>query len=197
MTPRGRTHKNGDCFHGPTNTYTVTSPIGDILVTSCPRGVHSIEQQKGITDDDFLPNVSLQVESVHQQWDDNGYTYKPAVTCIKWLKTYFENSPALKDTKKPGVCLARYNEDSFQAKAWKTLAAEIGLGATVSYSDLAKMCGCPRGARAVGLAMRSNPLMLLVPCHRVIQSGGVPGNYCAGRRNKVKLWLLLHEGASL
>lgn len=56
MSPRGRTHKSGDCYHGPTNTYTVTSPIGDIQVTSCPCGVHSIEQTSDIYENNFFPD---------------------------------------------------------------------------------------------------------------------------------------------
>ena len=47
--------------------------------------------------------------------------------------------------------------------------------------------------RAVGSAMKNNPLSLIVPCHRVVKATGL-GLYHGGKRQKVKLWLLNHEG---
>jgi len=49
-------------------------------------------------------------------------------------------------------------------------------------------------SRAVGAAMKSNPFQLMVPCHRVINSGSKMGAYSGSRRNKTKEWLLKHEG---
>ena len=48
-------------------------------------------------------------------------------------------------------------------------------------------------ARAVGAAMKNNPVCLLVPCHRVVRADGM-GKYSGGRCQKVKQWLLKHEG---
>lgn len=45
----------------------------------------------------------------------------------------------------------------------------------------------------MGYAMGHNPVGLVVPCHRVVTSSGKPGNYCRGRRNWLKAWLLEHE----
>ncbi|PSN50012.1 hypothetical protein C0J52_03293 [Blattella germanica] len=52
-------------------------------------------------------------------------------------------------------------------------------------------------AQAVGNAMASNPLQIIVPCHRVIRSGGLLGQYSRGTKNTVKLWLLEHEGLKI
>lgn len=195
--PKRIRSKVPDCHHGPTNSFTVSSPIGEIIITSCPRGVHGICQSNDLTDDNFQPDYSMRVEKLQQQWDDNGYTYKPAITCINWLKVYFENVNNIKNTEEPSICFTSYKPDSFNVKVWQTLTIDVPVSSTISYGDLAAKTGNSRAARAVGMAMKRNPFQLLVPCHRVIQSGGCVGNYCSGQRNKVKLWLLMHEGATL
>lgn len=67
----------------------------------------------------------------------------------------------------------------------------VGYGATVSYGELARMVGSSRAARAVGTAMSTNPIPLVVPCHRVVRSDGSVGEY--GGRPEVKTWLIEHE----
>ena len=69
----------------------------------------------------------------------------------------------------------------------------VDYGTTVSYGELAFMAGSPGAARAVGTAMSSNPIPLVVPCHRVVRSDGSVGEY--GGRPDVKAWLLEHESA--
>lgn len=80
----------------------------------------------------------------------------------------------------------------FQRRVWKELAA-IPRGETRSYSDVARAIGMPRGARAVARACASNPVPVLVPCHRVIEKGGGIGDYSGGAHRK--LCLLQNEGA--
>lgn len=70
----------------------------------------------------------------------------------------------------------------------------VPLGQTVSYGELAERVGSPGAARAVGSAMRRNPLAIVVPCHRVLPQNGALGNYTGGVDKKV--WLLTHEGAT-
>ena len=76
---------------------------------------------------------------------------------------------------------------------------EVGWGETVSYGELAEMAGRPRAARAVGTAMASNPLPFVIPCHRVIASGGRIGGYggTAVMRLRSKRELLAREGVTL
>lgn len=69
----------------------------------------------------------------------------------------------------------------------------VSYGEVVTYGELASRVGRPGAARAVGSAMAANPLAVVVPCHRVIRSGGVLGNYGDDPRKKV--WLLSHEGS--
>jgi len=62
----------------------------------------------------------------------------------------------------------------FQRKVWKALC-DIPYGETETYGQLAGRIGCPGGARAVGSANAKNPVSIVIPCHRVIASGGRPG----------------------
>ncbi len=67
----------------------------------------------------------------------------------------------------------------FQEKVWKALC-QIPYGQTRSYRDIAEYVNNPRAYRAVGMANHRNPLMLLVPCHRVIGADGSLGGYAGG-----------------
>ena len=78
----------------------------------------------------------------------------------------------------------------FQMKVWRALQT-IPYGETRSYGDIARQVGCPRGARAVGMANHDNPIAIVVPCHRVIATGGGLGGYGGGL--KMKSYLLWHE----
>ncbi len=61
-----------------------------------------------------------------------------------------------------------------------THLTDIGYGHTASYGEVARASGNPRAARAVGSACRTNPLPLIVPCHRVVRSDGTIGEYLGG-----------------
>ena len=82
----------------------------------------------------------------------------------------------------------------FQKKVWAALRA-IPYGQTRSYQDIAQAVDCPRGFQAVGMANRSNPIPILIPCHRVIGADGSLGGYAGGLMMKQSL---LHiEGVCL
>ncbi len=78
----------------------------------------------------------------------------------------------------------------FQQSAWMVLRT-IPYGQTISYGQQARRLGDPNKARAVGAANGKNPLSIVVPCHRVIGSGGQLVGFAAGL--DVKSWLLDHE----
>ena len=80
----------------------------------------------------------------------------------------------------------------FQRRVWDALCA-IPRGATRSYSELAASLGVPQGARAVARACATNPLAVVVPCHRVVaRDGGLGGYRWGGERKQA---LLEREGA--
>jgi methylated-DNA-[protein]-cysteine S-methyltransferase len=71
-------------------------------------------------------------------------------------------------------------ENDFQRKVLATLRKRVGPGKTISYGELAEVVGHPGAARAVGTAMARNPVPIVVPCHRVLASGGGLGGYGGG-----------------
>jgi AraC family transcriptional regulator of adaptative response/methylated-DNA-[protein]-cysteine methyltransferase len=81
---------------------------------------------------------------------------------------------------------------AFQEAVWRELR-KIPTGETRSYADIAAAIGDPKATRAVGTANGSNPIAVLVPCHRVIRSDGTLGGYAGGLDRKRKL--LAAEGA--
>jgi methylated-DNA-[protein]-cysteine S-methyltransferase len=80
---------------------------------------------------------------------------------------------------------------AFQQEVWNALRA-IPIGHTLSYGALAARIGKPGAVRAVGLANGSNPISVVVPCHRVIGTDGSLTGYGGGLARK--RWLLAHEG---
>jgi methylated-DNA-[protein]-cysteine S-methyltransferase len=71
--------------------------------------------------------------------------------------------------------------------------AEIPYGGVLSYAEVAAEAGSPRGSRAAGNALGANPIPIVIPCHRVLRSGGAIGGYGGGPERK--RWLLELEGA--
>ncbi len=82
----------------------------------------------------------------------------------------------------------------FQKKVWRRLS-QIPYGQTKSYKDIAIELQAPKACRAVGSANGKNPLMIVIPCHRVIASDGTLGGYSGGLDLKIKL-LELEQNAA-
>ncbi|MGD0588762.1 MAG: methylated-DNA--[protein]-cysteine S-methyltransferase [Thermoplasmata archaeon] len=80
----------------------------------------------------------------------------------------------------------------FDLKVWKLLRV-VPAGRTVTYGELARKAGYPGAARAVGGAMRRNPIPIVIPCHRVVGQGGDITGFGLGLWRK--RWLLDHEGS--
>jgi methylated-DNA-[protein]-cysteine S-methyltransferase len=90
-----------------------------------------------------------------------------------------------------GVLVAPVGRE-FQLAVWAELR-RIPAGETRSYGEVARALGAPGASRAVGLANGRNPVMLVIPCHRVIGADGALTGYAGGVARKA--WLLRHEGA--
>ena len=84
----------------------------------------------------------------------------------------------------------RLNGTPFQQIVWKGLQ-QIPYGETLSYAGLARQIGREKAARAVGNANNHNPLMIIIPCHRVVASNGEISGYAGGIARKA--WLLEKE----
>ena len=87
--------------------------------------------------------------------------------------------------------------NGFRRVVLETLAREVPWGEVVSYGELAGIAGRPRAARAVGSAMRNNPVPFVIPCHRVVAAGNRIGGYGGGRNAvALKRELLAREGVT-
>ncbi|MFD2600936.1 methylated-DNA--[protein]-cysteine S-methyltransferase [Flavobacterium suzhouense] len=74
----------------------------------------------------------------------------------------------------------------FQLKVWEALL-NIPTGNLITYGSIAQLIGSPKASRAVGSAVGDNPVAYIIPCHRVIQSSGVMGNYHWGSNRKAAM----------
>jgi len=84
--------------------------------------------------------------------------------------------------------------EDFQARVWRALA-QVPVGTTISYGEMARRAGEPGAAQAAGVALNRNPIPLILACHRVVgHDGGLVG---FGGGVERKSWLLAHEGALL
>ena len=114
----------------------------------------------------------------------------PFAEVIRQLQAYFRGE--LKEFDLP---LALEGTD-FQLRVWKALRT-IPYGETISYAHLAQRIGNPKAVRAVGLANGSNPIPIIVPCHRVIGSDGSLTGFGGGLSTKKMLLELENQQLSL
>jgi methylated-DNA-[protein]-cysteine S-methyltransferase len=109
----------------------------------------------------------------------------PAVTDL--ISDYFDG-----DLEALNGIQVRQAGATFSQAAWKAMR-KVKAGKTLSYADLADRAGSPAAVRAAGSACAKNGIVLVVPCHRIVKTGGALGNYAYGLSKKE--WLLSHEGA--
>lgn len=145
-----------------------SSPIGWFEITGSELGVRTVHrcEQAGVSAAD-LPDEH------------------PVAVCRRELEEYFAGKRQRFDVK-----LDWSGTPEFQQLVWRALL-NIPFGETASYSDIAARIGHPKAVRAVGLANRSNPVAIVVPCHRVIGKAGELRGYFYGL--DTKLALLRHE----
>ncbi len=161
-------------------TQVFESPVGRIAIKASENGVCRI----------LLRPTERLLRSLGSRSDaSTGVRVARVLGLIRaQLEQYFSGGRVTFD-----VPLDMSSGTSFQQKVWRA-CRQIPYGQVRSYSELAEMVICPRGARAVGGAIAANPLPIVVPCHRVIRSDGSPGGYRHGLTLKKKL-LRLESGA--
>ena len=106
--------------------------------------------------------------------------------CVDQLKEYFDGE------RQNFTIDLDLSGSPFQVKVWKELF-KIPYGKTITYLDLARKVGDTKALRAVGGANGANPVVIIVPCHRVIGKDGKLVGYGGGIKRKK--WLLEHEHA--
>jgi len=144
-------------------------PLGTMLLAADERGLRLISFALG-----------KRPERPQSGWRQDR---APFAETIRQLRAYFDGE--LKNFDLP----LSLEGTEFQLRVWKSLCA-IPYGQTISYGQLARLIGSPKAARAVGLANGSNPIPIIVPCHRVIGSNGSLVGYGGGLSNKKTLLFL-------
>ena len=153
---------------------TIDTPVGELRIIGGPRGLRAILWGA----EDVARIASIDEGDLHE-----GRT--PLLDkAVEQLEEYFAGTR--RDFDLPLDPLGT----PFQQSAWMVLRS-IPYGKTISYGQQARQLGDPNKARAVGAANGKNPLSIVVPCHRVIGSGGQLTGFAAGI--DVKSWLLDHE----
>ena len=161
----------------------VESPLGDLLVAVTGRG---IALNHYLLDDSDL---AATIEKLRPQLDlvDDSR----AVQAIgAEIRQYLAGDAKALRRNVDLILVA----SPFQQKVLRKLR-EVPRGALISYRGLGAVAGAPKGARAVGNAMHTNPVPIYVPCHRVIASDGGLGGYGGGLDRKLQL--LRSEGFAL
>ncbi|MEP6670316.1 MAG: methylated-DNA--[protein]-cysteine S-methyltransferase [Chthoniobacter sp.] len=123
---------------------------------------------------------------LHAHYGDYTLTEGPAPASLKKaLTAYFEG-----DLEAVNAVRTATGGTPFQREVWRALRS-IPAGTTISYGQLAARLGRPAASRAVGAANGSNPIPIVVPCHRVIGANGTLTGFGGGLPRKQ--WLLDHE----
>ncbi len=159
---------------------TLDSPYGELLVAATERGVVKLS----------LPNYTAEsaLEQIAAGVSPRVLESPKRLDPVRReLDSYFEGR--LKKFSSPVDWTLAHG---FTDKVLHTVA-RIPYGKTLSYGEVAEKAGNPRAFRAAGTACGANPVPLIVPCHRVVQAGGKPGNYGGGP--EMKQALLEMEGA--
>ena len=157
--------------------------IFQICIPSHVGGLRLVQEKDSLVRIDFLGQAW---ESTKPEHINTGDSTPLLENCRQELQAYFK-----KDLREFSIPL-RPQGSPFQEKVWNILRS-IPYGETWTYKQVAIQAGCPLGARAVGQANHYNPIPILIPCHRVVQSGGKLGGYAGGL--DVKTFLLELESS--
>jgi len=157
--------------------YAIPTPIGRLEITGSELGVRSAHLREGepveVTDLIGLPDMPELLEN------------HPVAACARQLVEYFAGARTGFDLE-----LDWSGAPEFHRLVWAELL-KIPFGSTTTYSAIAESLDNPNAVRAVGMANRSNPIAIVVPCHRVIGKAGELRGYFYGL--DTKMLLLRHE----
>jgi methylated-DNA-[protein]-cysteine S-methyltransferase len=179
-TQQNPEHLMGDNSRLRLLTDRIGTPIGELVI---------VADREGNLRATFWTDRETRLrEALKRQYGENGFTLEAAGNpcgLTNAIARYFAGEVTAIDS----VPVQTGGTD-FQREVWGALR-EIACGTTLSYGKLAERIGRPKAVRAVGLANGSNPVGVVVPCHRVIGSDGSLTGYGGGIERK--RWLLEHE----
>ena len=160
---------------------TVDSPVGELLVAATDRGLVRVAfagEGRDAVLQSLATRISPRVLEAPARLDG----------VARELEEYFAGRRHHFD-----VALDWQLSTGFRRSVLNHLAIDVDYGTTASYATLATLAGSPRAVRAVGTACATNPIPIVVPCHRVVRSDGGIGSYRGGAAAKATLLAL--EGA--
>ena len=157
---------------------TLKTPVGPLSLISRE---HILIAAGFTSQDELLCSISKQ----DRQLESKKVSQIPIISDL--VSDYFDGDLRALD----GIKVDQEGE-KFSQSAWRVMR-KISPGRTLTYADLAKRAGSEDAVRAAGSACARNLIALVVPCHRIVKTGGALGNYAYGL--EVKEWLLRHEGA--
>lgn len=154
------------------------SPFGNILVASTSKGICHIA---------FADDEAAAFEALQQSFPNAHYQQRVDLVQQNALFIFTHDWSKLNQVK------LHLKGTAFQIKVWETLL-KIPMGKLSTYGNIAKQLQSPNASRAVGTAVGDNPVAFLIPCHRVIQSTGVFGQYHWGSIRKTAMigWEAAH-----
>jgi methylated-DNA-[protein]-cysteine S-methyltransferase len=160
----------------------IPSPLGELFLAATDEGLCRIAW--------FTPEAAF-VMDLEEEWQQPAVRERTRTVGVleaaaRQLARYFAGQRQSFD-----LPLDLTRTRPFQREVLLELI-KVPYGEVVTYGELAELCGRPRAARAVGGAMRSNPLPIVIPCHRVLPSSGGLGGF--GGRPELKQRLLEIEG---
>jgi methylated-DNA-[protein]-cysteine S-methyltransferase len=158
----------------------VDSPLGPLVVAATPRGLVRVAYADNDTPDEVLEELAARVSPRVLE--------APARLdpVLRELDQYFAGSLRRFETPIDWSHLAGFTRKVLRE------TARIGFGDTGTYRSVATGAGSPRAVRAAGNALGANPMPVIVPCHRVLRTGGALGGYTGGIERKE--FLLRLEG---
>lgn len=155
------------------------SPVGRLLVAATARGVCAVYLGDAGSDQTLVDALAGEYPSANVSQANGGVR--------RWIDVILQHL----DGKQRHLELpVDVKATAFQHRVWQQLRA-IPYGETRSYREIAERLGAPRAARAVGRACATNPISLIVPCHRAVREDGGLGGYRWGIDRKKRL--LAHE----
>lgn len=174
--PDDDTWKQVNYSEAPCLLESVETPLGPILIAANDQFIHQVSFV-------YNHNNSCNLDMTYSKQKKTGSNL-PSLQARTQLEEYFLG-------KRIRFSLPLYIHGTpFQCQVWRTLAS-IPYGTTQSYKELALLSCFPRAVRAVGTAMRNNPIGIILPCHRIIGNNGKLVGYYGGLQYKI--WLLEHE----
>lgn len=158
------------------------SPVGDLYIAVGKDGLRAIgfgrHEKEFFSNRKFAGKMAKEVDGTDA-----------AAAVAAQLQEYFAGKRKIFDLPLDLSALTPFQREVL------TTTSRIPWGETWSYQQIAAQIGRAKASRPVGQALGRNPIPIVIPCHRVIASGGGLGGYCGESGLDIKRWLLRHEGA--